>query len=69
MDTEKMNEEKMNRRELTDGELEQVTGGENNSTLVKEDEVIWRYEPSYDAQIKGTGAWYGIANAGSKVEK
>ena len=27
MDTEKMNEEKMNRRKLTDGELEKVSGG------------------------------------------
>ena len=62
-------EENKNKTALTDEELALVSGGENNSTLVKDDEVIWRYEPSYDAQIKGTSAWFGIANAGSKGEK
>ena len=43
MDTEKMNEEKMNRRELTDGELEKVSGGgmqfAGNIPLIAEGEV------------------------------
>ena len=44
MDTEKMNEEKMNRRKLTDGELEKVSGGGQqvavNAPLIAEGVVL-----------------------------
>ena len=55
--------------ELTDEELAQVVGGtENNSTIVKDDDVVWLYEKSFDAQTKGSGAWYGISNSESKIK-
>ena len=54
--------------ELTEEELAQVVGGtENNSTIVKDD-VVWLYEKSFDAQIKGSGTWYGISNSESKIK-
>ena len=55
--------------ELTEEELAQVVGGtENNSTIVKDDDVVWLYEKSFDAQTKGSGAWYGISNSESKIK-
>ena len=55
--------------ELTEEELAQVVGGtENNSTIVKDDDVVWLYEKSFDAQTKGSGTWYGISNSESKIK-
>ena len=55
--------------ELTDEELAQVSGGtENNSTIVMDNDVIWLYEKSFEAQTKGTGTWYGISNLESNNE-
>ena len=55
--------------ELSEEELAQVVGGtENNSTIVKDDDVVWLYEKSFDAQTKGSGAWYGISNSESKIK-
>ena len=55
--------------ELTEEELAQVVGGtENNSTIFKDDDVVWLYEKSFDAQTKGSGAWYGISNSESKIK-
>ena len=54
---------------LTEEELAQVVGGtENNSTIVKDDDVVWLYEKSFDAQTKGSGTWYGISNSESKIK-
>ena len=55
--------------ELNEDELAQVVGGtENNSTIVKDDDVVWLYEKSFDAQTKGSCAWYGISNSESKIK-
>ena len=54
-------------RELTEEELAEVCGGaENNSTIGKDDDVVWLYEN--DAQSKGSSTWYGISNSESKTE-
>ena len=56
-------------RELTEEELAEVCGGaENSSTIVKDDDVVWLYEKSFDAQSKGSSTWYGISNSESKTE-
>ena len=55
--------------ELTEEELAQVVGGtENNSTIVKNDDVVWLYEKPFNAQTEESGAWYGISNSESKIK-
>ena len=67
MDTEKMNEEKMNRRELTDGELEKVSGGgmqfAGNVPLIAEEEVSSPNPRDMIAELEFTNPGGAVAMA------